>query len=582
MIRKDGGRDMMRRHFAWQIASLVLTLGITGCQTAVPPPAVTGSLQWAAFVKAYAAEDVRRDPARGLALGLHSLDGRLPDWSEAGLQARADFYARSIAQADAIDAGTLTRSQRIERVELTALAKGALFWLTEAEAPKTNIRWYFENGLDPSVYVTRDYADAPTRMRAFTAYAEKIPEALEQMKARLTVPMPQAHRDYAVARFSGLADYFGREVKLAFSGVGDSAAQDRLSQATTRASAAMRGAAAWAASQHPLGNETFALGKDKYAAMLLATEGIETPVDELYKVAMVDLTRNQTALAEVCTVFAPKTTPAGCVMQMRASKPRGGAVVVVRALLPELLQFVRTHDLVSLPDAPSPRVEDALPYTREARADLETSGPFEPLLSPVLRLPVADPAWPPEEQLPAIPGVKELVFTAIGSVWPGRYGGALFAHQSPSLLTQAASGTAMAEGWGLYAEEMMWDSGYGAGDAEAHVGQLISALRADCRLVTAIGLQTQGMTQEQAKQLFTTECYQDEANARLEAARGTYDPTGGNGALGKLMIIKLRDDWTKGDHARWKAFHDQLLSLNSLSLPLARAAMMGGDVKAVF
>jgi uncharacterized protein (DUF885 family) len=54
--------------------------------------------------------------------------------------------------------------------------------------------------------------------------------------------------------------------------------------------------------------------------------------------------------------------------------------------------------------------------------------------------------------------------------------------------------------------------------------------------------------------------------------------------MGKLLIRKLRDDWTatRGERKAWKAFHDQFLSYGGPPIPLVRKAMMGGEAKAVF
>ena len=127
-------------------------------------------------------------------------------------------------------------------------------------------------------------------------------------------------------------------------------------------------------------------------------------------------------------------------------------------------------------------------------------------------------------------------------------------------------------------------AGLGGGTAEVRIGQLSNALLRDCRYLSAIGMHTGQMTQEQSRQMFLTECFQDEGNARQQAARGTYDPAYLNYTMGKLMIRRLREDWTatRGGRAGWKAFHDEFLSYGGPPIPLVRAQMMGGEPKAVF
>jgi uncharacterized protein (DUF885 family) len=138
-------------------------------------------------------------------------------------------------------------------------------------------------------------------------------------------------------------------------------------------------------------------------------------------------------------------------------------------------------------------------------------------------------------------------------------------------------GYAFAEGWAHYTEEMMWEAGLNAGDAETHIGQISNALLRDCRFLSAIRLHSGRMTQAQSEELFRTQCYQGEGTARQQAARGTYDSAYLNYTLGKLMIRKLRADWTasRGGRTAWKPFHDQFLSFGGPPIPLVRQQMMG-------
>jgi hypothetical protein len=85
--------------------------------------------------------------------------------------------------------------------------------------------------------------------------------------------------------------------------------------------------------------------------------------------------------------------------------------------------------------------------------------------------------------------------------------------------------------------------------------------------------------------MFREQCYQGAGTAEQQAARGTYDPAYLNYTLGKLMIRKLRADWTatRGGKKAWKAFHDQFLSYGGPPIPLVRKAMMNErTAKAVF
>jgi uncharacterized protein (DUF885 family) len=115
-------------------------------------------------------------------------------------------------------------------------------------------------------------------------------------------------------------------------------------------------------------------------------------------------------------------------------------------------------------------------------------------------------------------------------------------------------------------------------DPEVRVGQLSNALLRDCRYLSAIGLHTAGMTVEQSQKLFEEKCLQDRGTAEQQARRGTFDPAYLNYTMGKLMIRKLRDDWTasRGGRQAWKQFHDEFLKFGGPPIPMVREAMMEG------
>ena len=104
------------------------------------------------------------------------------------------------------------------------------------------------------------------------------------------------------------------------------------------------------------------------------------------------------------------------------------------------------------------------------------------------------------------------------------------------------------------------------------------------RLLSAIGMHTGTMTVAESERMFREQAYQSAGSARQQAARGTFDPGYGNCTVGKLMIRKLREDWTaaRGGRAAWKDFHDEFLKYGSPPIPLVRKAMLGGDGGSLF
>jgi hypothetical protein len=280
-----------------------------------------------------------------------------------------------------------------------------------------------------------------------------------------------------------------------------------------------------------------------------------------------------------CATYLPKGTIEACVMKMASNKPAGGPVEGARKQLAGLKDFIIKNDIVTIPGKEEAKVVEAPAYERQNAAFINVAGPYDLGLPSFYNIAPPDPSWSKKVQDDFIPGAASLLFTSVHEVWPGHFLQFLHANRSKFMFGRVYVGYAFAEGWAHYTEEMMWESGLGSGDVETHVGQLSEALLRDCRFISAIGMHTGKMTQAQSYKLFREQCYIDEGNAKQQAARGTYDPAYLNYTLGKLMIRKLRDDWTKtrGGSKAWKSFHDTFLSYGGPAIPLVREQMMGHE-----
>ena len=551
-------------------------LGLAACTPTGTKSSGQATTGWAQFRDRFVNDWFALDPANAVYQGKHEFDGKLPDWSDAGLKKQADFLRAAIDGAAKFDSAKLSDADRFERDYLVKVAQGKLFWLTDADQPHANPAFYVGGGLDPNVYIARPYADAPTRMRAMIAFFKSVTAQAPNIRANLKTPMPLSFINYGVAGFNGFADFYAGDAKKAFADVKDAALQQQFDAASQAASKSMREIGTWLESQRGSATQGFALGAERFSRMLAATEGVDTPLAELEKIGEADLKRNQDALTAACAKFAPGETIEACTAKMNANKPDGGPVAEARRQIPMLRQFVIDHDLVSIPGTEQALVEESPPYNRQNSAYIDPPGPFDKGIPSVYYISPPDPSWSKEVQDGFVPGKADLMFTSVHEVMPGHFVQFLHANRSPSLFGQLFVGYAFAEGWAHYTEEMMWEAGLNKGDPETHIGQLANALLRDCRFLSAIRMHSGRMTQDQSRELFVQQCHQDEGTARQQSARGTYDPAYLNYTLGKLMIRKLRADWTasRGGAKAWKAFHDAFLSYGGPPIPLVRQAMM--------
>jgi len=551
-------------------------LSLASCKTAQP------ETKWQDFAQQSVDQYFALNPNDAVYQGAHHFDGQLPDWSEAGLKANAAFFHKVIDDAHGYTG--LDKTDAFERDYLVQVARGKLFFLEDADSPHHNPAFY-TSALDPNVYISREYADKPTRMKALTAFFNQVPGAARNIRANLKTPMPASFVKFGIAAFDGFADYYAKDALQAFADVAAPEVQQHLKASAQNASKAMREVADWLRTQQAGATQDFALGPDRFSKMLNATEAVDIPLGQLMQVGRDALARDQAAAKVECTKYAPGITIKACFAKMLADKPAEDVVAAATRQVPELTAFVQSHDLATIPAGQHALVREAPPYKRQNIAYIDPPGPLEHGIPSIYYISPPDPAWSAQKQRDYLPGKDALLFITAHEVMPGHFLQFLHSNHSPSLIGSLFVGYGFAEGWAHYAEQMMWDAGLGNGDPEVHIGQLAEALERDCRFISAIALHTQGMTQAQSKDLFVNECYKDEGAAEQQAARGTYDPEYLNYTLNKLLIMKLRDDWTasRGGRKAWKPFHDTFLSYGGPPVPLVRQVMMGEDApKTVF
>ncbi len=523
----------------------------------------------------------QHNPVFAANAGKHDFDGKLPDYSPAGLKATADWLHAQRNTFTGFTDDKLDAEGRFHRDYALAVIDGQLFWLEDSGAPYNNPSFY-TGDLSPSMYLTRPYAPLAQRMAAFVSYEEALPKAMAQIKANFKLPLPASYIDLGVNSFGGFASFFKTDVPGIFAGVKDDALQARFKASNAAAIKATQDLADWLKAQKPHATQDYALGAKKFSEMLHATERVDLPLDQLKAVGESDLQRNLDALKKACVEYAKGKSLSACVAKESADKPVGGAVEGARAQLARLRQFIVDKDLVTIPGTEQAKAEEAPPFNRWNFAYIEIPGPYENNLPSVYYIAPPDPSWSKADQQAYVPGKAALLFVSAHEVWPGHFLQFLHANRAHWKFGQLFVGYAFAEGWAHYVEEMMFDAGVDGGTPEVHIGQLTNALLRDVRYLSAIGLHTGGMTIAQSEQMFRDKAFQDPGNARQQAARGTYDPAYLNYTMGKLMIMQLRQDWIAAhpEPNALKAFHDQFLSYGGPPIPLVRQQMMGGKVEA--
>ncbi len=531
-------------------------------------------LPWADFVATTIDEYYRRNPERAVDAGLHQYDGQASDWSLDAMREYSAWIAATIDAAQGYE--ELQGNEAFERDYLTKALGGQAFWIDQTDnLTKNPTAYVYRIGL--GVYVDREYAPLEQRLRAYTEYVAGLPRRLQQMRDNLEPPLPAPYVETGQRILDGLAGYLANTVPQQFAAVEDEDLQRQFAAANAAAAEAVQATADWLGELKATATQDYALGEELFLRMLRDTQGLDITLQELKAAGQADLDSNLKALYEACAEFAPGASTEDCVRKVSERKPPEGAVAGATRQLPGLKKFVIENGIASIPGTEEALVDEAPPHRRFNFAYINIPGPFEKGLPSVYYIAPPDPSWSEEDQRAYVPGETDLLATSIHEVWPGHFLQYLHSNRAENRVGRHFSTYSFGEGWGHYTEQMMLDAGYGDGDPEIKIGQLLNALLRNVRYMSAIGLHTEGMTVEQSQAMFEEKAFQDFGNASQQAYRGTYDPGYLNYTLGKLMINKLRDDWTAGRGGReaWGAFHDQLLSFGSPPIPLLRDQMLG-------
>jgi len=133
--------------------------------------------------------------------------------------------------------------------------------------------YYYADALDPNIYISRDYAPLEQRLRAYIAYAERLPVAVDQIRSTLQPPLPKPFVDIGITIVEGLARFYVTDVPAAFRpALKNTDLRGRFEKANRQAEKALVRFADWLKEQRSQAHDGFALGPALFYDMLYATE----------------------------------------------------------------------------------------------------------------------------------------------------------------------------------------------------------------------------------------------------------------------------------------------------------------------
>ncbi|WP_422747265.1 DUF885 domain-containing protein [Mycobacterium sp. WMMD1722] len=574
----------LRKRFAATVAAVIaLSVALAGCTSSSQPTAESAEDTFRQLSSEILDFVYQSDPSTATYLGIHDYDDKIADRSAAAVKADSEAARTFRSRLDDIAQQDLSPEAQLDLEQTKRTLDG---WLLQNDVIRSWVKDpdLYSSGItnDAYVLISRPFAPAEQRLTSLTSRLKAMPAVLAEARKNIDNPA-RIYTDIAIEQIDGNRDFFALDVPAAFSDVTDTALLADFKKANDAVIAELEAYKGWLTDDLVnRSNGTFAYGPDTYRKVLAADEMITTDLDDLLATAHADLQRNQQAFAETAREIDP-TKPAPEVLADVAEShpPASKLLSVTQDNLDGLAQFIREHDIIDLPPAPPAKVIETPPYLRATTsATMDTPGPFEKSSTEgFFTMTLPDPTWPQAEQDDFMTRWYQAAISnvSVHEVWPGHYVQFLNAKNYPSDIRKVFGARSNSEGWAHYCEQMMLDEGLHAEDPRYRLAQIQDALLRDVRFIAGIEMHTRGMTVDQATDLFVAEAFQPRSVAESEAKRGTSDATYGYYTMGKLMILRLRDDYRQkmGDDFSLKTFHDEFVKLGPLPVPLIRKAMLG-------
>jgi uncharacterized protein (DUF885 family) len=541
----------------------------------------------------YVEEILASHPEGATELGDHRFDGQVTDYSHAHrdrLLARAKQVRDSIKNFD--DFSQLTGANRVDVRILRDNIDNEIFELEELREPDWNPLVY-NNSLANGLYllVARDFDSPKKRIPNLRKRLEAIPHVIQQAKENLQHP-PRVHTETAIEQVQGAISL----VREGLSPLLDQAPQmeKELAPLQEKTAAALEDYKKWLQDnllKRSDGN--FRIGSDKFRKKLRFALASDLSMEEIMTRAQTDLQQTQIAIYETALPLYKRYFPsadektladkhkitAAVLDKLAAEHPDNNTVVgYAQKIVGEATDFVKTHDLVTVPTKPLDVI--VMPEFKRgvAIAYCDASGPLEKNGKTFYAVAPTPNDWSKERKESFFREYNNYMIRdlTVHEAMPGHYLQLAHANEfhAPTLVRAVFQSGTFVEGWAVYCEQMMGEQGYGG--PEVKMEQLKMRLRAIANAILDQSIHAGNMSEQEAMSLMMKEAFQQEGEAvakwkraRLTSAQlSTY-------FVGVSEHLALREAAKKklGDSFDLKKYNDQVISYGSAPVKYVRELM---------
>jgi uncharacterized protein (DUF885 family) len=517
--------------------------------------------------------------------GVHTHDDLLEDFSRPAVEAEARALSGYLRRLGDINPDGLTGIERLEHGMLGPHIQSRMFELEEVRTWERNPQFYADiiatSLAGQALFM---HAPASERARRVLSKLRQTPRLIQAARDNVKDP-PGIFVKVGIETMRGVLTFIEQDLPRAFSNVDDLHLLGELADAQTEA---LQAVGAYVESLEkeiaPRARASFRLGRDRFEQKVKLDEGLSVPTDRLLAIATRELKATQEAFKRVAGRMNGGD-PLETWARIKAGHPAPGELVSVgRDQLGELKTYLERQALITLPSGEPITVAPTPEFYRWAFASMWTPGPFESKPSRAYYyLTDVDRSWPVDRQQEHLRDYNypTLWSISIHEVYPGHF--LQYQHlrrvESKARKSIMFAPASFVEGWAHYCEQMMIEAGFGREDHQVELGQLAEALIRLVRFIVGIRLHAEDLSVEQGVRLFRDEAYMEEASARREAERGTFDPTYLVYTVGKLMLLKLRRDYKQqqGKAFSLRTFHDTLLGNGTAPFWVHRQLMLGAE-----
>ncbi len=471
---------------------------------------------------------------------------------------------------------------------------------------------------DPSVYNVAEpfallltNAPAQERLRMVMRRLEKVPAYYTAARQNIKDPTSE-HVDLAIQQNRGALDVFGESLAKQISAANLSPDERSVLEQRIRAArTAISDYVSWlealqqrmATTLRPAGPgdfgaaagrvRSFRIGRKLYDQQFTYQVQSGETAEALYQRAQQEKTRLLERMGLLAELLWPKYFPnealptdrqeltARVIAEISKQHVAPAELVPeVKRLIPQLEDWVNEHGLLDVDRSKPLQVRETPPYERGvAGGSLDPPGPYDPGAPSYFNLdPLSDLTAEQAESFLREYNRWMLPILVIHETVPGHYVQLMYANRSASLIKSVFGNGATIEGWAVYGERMMMESGYGADTAEQWLIYWKWNLRSVCNTILDYGVHVLGMSEEDARRLLVHDAFQGEQEFHEKWHRvkvtsvqlTTY-------FAGYSAIYDFRERLKKEQGAAFdlKRFHEQFLSFGSAPVPLIEQMMEG-------